>query len=203
MTVWMKSHIFDLIDSIFIIGIWSNFKLTCDANGIPQRAETWFFNFFVNKSASAVLNEKLATKHKALTRKNLVGRPKPCRFIRRLWIICYAFILRHGAWYCYVRSITKKKSIAVRWGADGQALQYRDVYVKQELNEIFVDRIHKSIRWSMISYSTSRKMTSRHDLAVHATSILKLQGGRQGLKLAQLVWSIKPIDKVIKTEAWR
>lgn len=56
MTVQMKPHTFNPLNSISTIGFVNSFKLACDASGAHEGAAMWLFYFFMNKTSSAVLN---------------------------------------------------------------------------------------------------------------------------------------------------
>lgn len=64
----MRSHIFDLLDPISIIGFLSIYNLAYNTNGVREVVEIWLFNFFMDKLSSAVLNTSLGFKQAAQTR---------------------------------------------------------------------------------------------------------------------------------------
>lgn len=57
-----------------MIGFLRNFKLACDTNGMKEGAAILIFNFFIEKSESVALNARLASKHKAQSRKSTLGK---------------------------------------------------------------------------------------------------------------------------------
>lgn len=61
-----------------------------------------------------------------------------------------------------------------------KALWCEDVYEEHDLNKVFIKRLDMDIRQSMRGYWASRESASLYNLAFHPTSLLKLQGGRQG-----------------------
>lgn len=58
-----------------------------------------------------------------------------------------------------------------------KALRCGEVYGEHDLNLFFIKELDKSIRQSMRGYWASRKSPSPYDVAFHATSLFKLQGG--------------------------
>lgn len=60
-----------------------------------------------------------------------------------------------------------------------KALRSGDVYGGHELEEIFIQKLDKSIRQCLRGYWGLRQLATLHDLAFHATSLLKLQGMKQ------------------------
>lgn len=56
----MKLHTVNSFERIETIGIPNNFKSACDTNCVQEGAAMWLFYVFMNKSASAVVNERLS-----------------------------------------------------------------------------------------------------------------------------------------------
>lgn len=67
-----------------------------------------------------------------------------------------------------------------------KALRREDVYGKHDLNEIFIKRLDKSTKKTTRCYWDTRQSVILLDSAFHATSLLKLQGGRQGLSTSHV-----------------
>lgn len=67
MTVQIKSHIFDHLDRISIIGFLCNFKSACDTNGVHEGAAISHSNFFMKKLVLSELNTRLSSKRRAET----------------------------------------------------------------------------------------------------------------------------------------
>lgn len=59
MTALMKSHIFNPFGSILIIG-FLNRKVICNTDIVHEGTSMWLFHFFMNKTASAVVNARLS-----------------------------------------------------------------------------------------------------------------------------------------------
>lgn len=62
MIAQMKSETFDNFDPIPVFGLFWNFELACDTNGIHEGVATWHCNFLMEKSESIVLSAALVSK---------------------------------------------------------------------------------------------------------------------------------------------
>lgn len=56
LTAQIKPHISDPFDPISILRLLKNFKLASDTSGLQEGVAMSFFHFFINKSASTVLD---------------------------------------------------------------------------------------------------------------------------------------------------
>lgn len=58
--------------------------------------------------------------------------------------------------------------------------------MEHDLNQIFIIALATSIRQSTRGYWASRKCVNVNDLAIHVTSLLKLQDGQQASMLIRV-----------------
>lgn len=153
----------------------------------------------MKKSASAVLNTRLASKHKTRTRipsvkktTTLTTYPQVVSYLLQT----YATDENIADTKDEITMFSQPPNKTLSQYAEelvAKALRCGDVYKEHDLNEIFIEGLDKSIRRSMRGYWASRETASLHGLAFHATSLLKLNGGQQGLPSCQA--GVKPQNR--------
>lgn len=150
--------------------------------GLLEGASKWLFHFYIIKSAASALYMWLVSNHKTSTRVNF-SRKTATHIALRQVVNCMHRV------YATDRNIANNEDKITTFSLKSNRTRFspqyamflvartvccEDVYKEQELNQIFIKRLHKSMWKNRIRYWPMLKVASPYNLTFSATSLLML-----------------------------
>lgn len=158
--------------------------------------------------ASATLNAKMTSKHKAQTRipsaektTTLTTYPQVVNYLLRTYVLDENIIEVEDNITAFLQTPNQTSSQYVK-KIVAKEIQCGDVNKEHDLNEIFIKGLDKLINRSIRGYWASSKTASLQDLAFRAMSLLKLQGRHTYYQIDKTVENCRAVEKLSEPRSY-